>query len=82
MRHIGARTGVRGVELDSVTLVDLGASYTRGNVEASVNLSNVTDEVYLSTCGYYGEGRTISAKVAYKWYGAVPHAAGLRVDAS
>lgn len=54
-----------------MTLVDLGASYTRGNVEASVNLSNLTDEVYLSTCGfsgcYYGEGRTVSAKVAYKW---------------
>ena len=52
-------------------LVDLAATYTRGNVEASVNLNNLTDEVYLSTCGsfgcYYGEGRSVAAKVTYTW---------------
>ncbi|TGN58163.1 TonB-dependent siderophore receptor [Paracoccus liaowanqingii] len=73
LRHIGSRKGDFGntFDLDSVTLVDLGASYTRGNVEASVNLANLTDEVYLANCGafgcYYGEGRTLAAKVAYRW---------------
>ena len=54
-----------------MTLVDLGGSYTRDNVEASLNLSNLTDEVYVGACGFsycsYGEGRTVTAKVAYKW---------------
>ncbi|TJZ89844.1 TonB-dependent siderophore receptor [Paracoccus gahaiensis] len=73
LRHIGSRKGdfSNSFDLDSVTLVDLGASYTRGNVEASVNLANLTDEVYLANCGafgcYYGEGRTLAAKVAYRW---------------
>ena len=73
IRHIGERTSgtPEFVDLDSVTLVDLAATYTRGNVEASVNLNNLTDEVYLSTCGsfgcYYGEGRSVAAKVAYTW---------------
>lgn len=72
-RHIGARKGdfANTFDLDSVTLVDLAASYTRGNVEASVNLNNLTDEVYIANCGnfgcYYGEGRSIAAKVAYRW---------------
>lgn len=73
IRHIGERKGDAEnlFDLDSVTLVDLAATYTRGNVEASVNLNNLTDEVYLANCGafgcYYGEGRSVSAKVAYTW---------------
>lgn len=73
LRHIGSRKGdfANTFDLDSVTLVDLGASYTHGNVEATLNLNNITDEVYLANCGsfgcYYGEGRTLSAKVAYRW---------------
>ncbi|WP_405404689.1 TonB-dependent siderophore receptor [Paracoccus sp. Ld10] len=73
IRHIGSRKGdfANTYDLDSVTLVDLAASYTRDNVEASVALNNVTDEVYLANCGsfgcYYGEGRSVSAKVAYTW---------------
>ncbi|MFC0201216.1 TonB-dependent siderophore receptor [Paracoccus rhizosphaerae] len=73
LRHIGSRKGdfANRFDLDSVTLVDLGASYTQGNIEATLNVNNITDEVYLANCGsfgcYYGEGRTVSAKVAYKW---------------
>ncbi|MFN3274217.1 MAG: TonB-dependent siderophore receptor [Paracoccus sp. (in: a-proteobacteria)] len=73
LRHIGARKGdfANTFDLDGVTLVDLGASYTTGNVEASLNLANVTDEVYVANCGsfgcYYGEGRRLAAKVAYTW---------------
>ncbi|SDD71391.1 iron complex outermembrane recepter protein [Paracoccus isoporae] len=72
IRHIGSRMDISNTrELDSVTLLDMGASYTRGNLEGSLNVSNLTDEVYLSTCGwfgcYYGEGRTLSAKMTYTW---------------
>ena len=73
IRHIGERKGdfANSFDLDSVTLVDLAATYTRGNVEASLALNNLTDEVYLANCGsfgcYYGEGRSVAAKVAYTW---------------
>lgn len=73
VRHIGARKGddANIYDLASVTLLDLGATYTRANVEASLNIQNLTDEVYLANCGnfgcFYGEGRTVSAKVSYKW---------------
>ena len=73
VRHIGSRKGdfANTFDLDSVTLIDLGATYTRDNVELSVNLGNLTDEVYLANCGsfgcYYGEGRTLSANLSYKW---------------
>ncbi|WP_281277323.1 TonB-dependent receptor domain-containing protein [Paracoccus methylarcula] len=73
VRYIGSRftDTANTIELDSVTLVDLAASYTRGNIETSLNVSNLTDETYVASCGFsycsYGEGRTVSAKVSYKW---------------
>lgn len=73
IRHIGARKGdiANTYEMGGVTLLDLGATYTRDNVEASLNISNLADKVYLSNCGsfgcYYGEGRTVTATLAYKW---------------
>ncbi|WP_343069856.1 TonB-dependent siderophore receptor [Paracoccus amoyensis] len=73
IRYIGSRyiNDANTAKLDSVTLVDLGGSYTRGNIETSLNITNLTDEVYVSACGFsycsYGEGRTVTAKVTYKW---------------
>ena len=73
IRHVGERFGDQEntLALDSVTLLDLGASYTRGNVQASLNVSNLTDEAYVASCSnfgcFYGEGRTVSAKVTYQW---------------
>ncbi|RMC37550.1 TonB-dependent siderophore receptor [Paracoccus alkanivorans] len=73
LRYIGSRftDTANTVELGDVTLVDLAASYTRGNIETSLNVSNLTDETYVASCGFsycsYGEGRTVTAKVSYKW---------------
>ena len=73
VRYVGSRKGdfANLYDLEPVTLVDLGASYTRGNVETSLNIQNLADETYVANCGsfgcFYGEGRTISAKVAYQW---------------
>ncbi|WCR00942.1 TonB-dependent siderophore receptor [Paracoccus aestuarii] len=73
IRHIGARQGdfANTVALDSVTLIDLAARYSQGPIEASINLDNLTDEVYLAHCGSfgcsYGEGRSIAARIAYSW---------------
>ncbi|WP_244935986.1 TonB-dependent siderophore receptor [Paracoccus siganidrum] len=72
IRYVGSRMDVSNThELDSFTLVDLGATYARDNFEARLNIANLTDEAYLATCGwfgcYYGEGRTVTATLAYKW---------------
>lgn len=73
VRYIGDRFGndANTYELDSVTLVDMGASYSRENVEMSLNLNNLTDEAYLASCSnfgcFYGQGREVTAKVSYKW---------------
>ncbi|MCQ0971127.1 TonB-dependent siderophore receptor [Paracoccus sp. TK19116] len=73
VRYIGERfiDAANSAELDSVALVDLAAGYQRGNVKMSLNVNNLTDEVYVSACGFsycsYGEGRNVSAKVAYQW---------------
>ena len=73
VRYIGERyiDAANSAELDSVTLIDLAAGYTADNVEMSLNLTNLTDEVYVSACGFsycsYGEGRAVSARVAYTW---------------
>ncbi|WP_018001070.1 TonB-dependent siderophore receptor [Paracoccus sp. N5] len=73
VRYIGSRfiDATNSAKLDSVTLVDLGGSYTYRNVEGSLNITNLTDEVYVGACGFsycsYGEGRTIQARLTYKW---------------
>ena len=73
LRYIGKRAGdyANTYDMDSATLVDLGGSYTRDNIEASLNIANLTDKTYLANCGsfgcFYGEGRTVTARVAYKW---------------
>ena len=73
VRYIGSRyiDAANSAKLDNVTLVDLGGSYTFNDIETSLNITNLTDEVYVGACGFsycsYGEGRTIQAKLTYKW---------------
>lgn len=72
IRYVGSRESVdNNIMLDSYTLLDVGASYSRENMEASLNITNLADETYLATCGWYGchygEGRTATAVVKYKW---------------
>ena len=73
VRYVGERYGddANNYPLDSNTLVDLGASYTRDNIVASLNVLNLTDKTYLASCSQfycnYGEGREIQARLSYKW---------------
>ncbi|MTH77135.1 TonB-dependent siderophore receptor [Paracoccus aestuariivivens] len=73
IRYIGERYGnlTNTYKIDSVTLGDLGASYTRDNVVASVNVTNITDEAYVASCSdfgcFYGDGREVQARLTYKW---------------
>ncbi|PZO67322.1 MAG: TonB-dependent siderophore receptor [Paracoccus denitrificans] len=73
VRYVGSRYGddANNYKLDSYTLVDLGARYTRDNIEASLNVLNLADKVYLASCSQfycnYGEGREVQAQLTYKW---------------
>lgn len=73
LRHIGKRFGdeANAIEMESVTLLDLGASWSSDNIDASLQVSNLTDEAYVASCSsfgcFFGEGRTVAAKVSYKW---------------
>lgn len=67
-------TYLRGtvIEQDALTLVDLFASYEfNDNWSASLNLSNITDETYLTTFeysqAYYAEPRNISATIRWQF---------------
>ncbi|MTH64206.1 TonB-dependent siderophore receptor [Paracoccus shanxieyensis] len=73
VRYVGERYGddANNYPLDSYTLLDLGASYTRDNIEASLNVLNLADKTYLASCSAfycnYGEGREVQARLTYKW---------------
>ncbi|QDL91468.1 TonB-dependent siderophore receptor [Paroceanicella profunda] len=73
VRYVGSRYGDldNAYRMDSVTLFDLGVTYDLGDVLASVTVRNLTDETYVSNCGsfgcYYGDGRTVMARLTYKW---------------
>jgi iron complex outermembrane recepter protein len=74
LRYIGERYGDNANEyaLDAVTVVDLGAKYQiTENATLSLNVSNLTDEAYVASCGsfgcYYGSGRSVMGKLTVKW---------------
>ena len=73
-RFIGERYAfnANANQLDSVTLLDAAVSYDFDDgTELQVNVTNLTDEAYVSSVGYfstyYGDGRTISATLSKKW---------------
>ena len=73
-RYIGERYGDAAnlYHMDDVTLLDLQAAYAvTDDMQISVNVSNLTDEAYVANCGsfgcYYGDGRTVQARLTYKW---------------
>lgn len=74
VRYVGDRFGDAAnlYKLDEVVLVDLVAEYElTDNMHLAVNVTNLTDEVYVANCGsfgcYYGDGRTVQARLSYKW---------------
>jgi iron complex outermembrane receptor protein len=73
-RYIGERYAFNANSnaLSSVTLLDAAVSYDFGNgSELQLNVTNLTDEAYVSSVGYfstyYGDGRTVSATFSKKW---------------
>ena len=74
VRYIGERFGDMGnlYAMEDATLVDLQAAYdVTEAISASLNITNVGDVAYVASCGsfgcYYGDGRTVQARMTYKW---------------
>ena len=74
VRYIGDRFGdaANNFALDEVVLVDLLAEYEiTENMHLALNVTNLGDQAYVANCGsfgcYYGDGRTVQARLTYKW---------------
>lgn len=72
-RYVGQRYGnaTNTFDLSGVTLLDAGVHYEKNGYRASLNVQNIADKEYLSSCGtfgcYYGNGRTVMGKLTYRW---------------
>ncbi len=79
VRYVGESYGntANTLAIPDYTLFDLFARYDLSNLGAdgvilSLNARNVADETYVATCNtvqscYYGSGRTVSARLQYRW---------------
>ncbi|QRG06228.1 TonB-dependent siderophore receptor [Xanthobacter dioxanivorans] len=73
VRYVGSRYALdnNAVFLDANTLVDAAIHYEKGPFKAQLNVNNIANETYVSTCGffgcYYGDGRTAVAQLTYRW---------------
>jgi iron complex outermembrane receptor protein len=75
----GTETATNHFTIPSYTVYDALLAYDLGQsplslkgVELKVNVNNLLDEKYVSSCTsvwdcYYGEGRTLTADVSYRW---------------
>lgn len=80
VRHIGSNFGdiINSAKAPSYTLFDAAVRYDMRHLhprlrgaQLSVNMNNIFDNVYISTCGfgscYYGLRRTVLATLRYGW---------------
>lgn len=73
VRYIGERYGddANQIELDDVTLFDAAIHYEMEQWRASLNVNNLTDKTYLSSCSafgcYFGDRRTFLAQLSFRW---------------
>ncbi|WP_035715343.1 TonB-dependent siderophore receptor [Azorhizobium doebereinerae] len=73
VRYVGERYDLDSNAnlLPANTLFDAAIHYEKGPYKAQLNIANIADETYVATCGsfgcYYGDGRTITGKVTYRW---------------
>ncbi len=74
VRYTGTSHADKGnaYAVPAYTVADLGLGYETGNMEFSLNISNLFDKTYVASCAginacYYGAGRTITADLTMKW---------------
>lgn len=72
-RYVGSRYDLdtNANKLDANLLFDAAAHYEIGKWRFQINVRNIMDVDYVATCGsfgcYYGDGRTVTGKVTYKF---------------
>jgi iron complex outermembrane receptor protein len=75
VRYVGSTQGDKvnsaDMKVPSYTLVDAMVRYdVNKQWQVQVNANNIVDKKYVSACDYwcyYGDGRTVTAKVNYRW---------------
>ncbi len=74
VRHVGKSPGdsVNSFFVPSATLVDAALRYEHGDFRLALNVTNLLDKEYVSTCFsdnscYYGQGRTVIGRLTYSW---------------
>ncbi|WP_454918345.1 TonB-dependent siderophore receptor [Xanthobacter sediminis] len=73
VRYVGSRYALDddSIFLGANTLFDAAVHYEKGGFKAQININNIANETYVATCGFfgcfYGDGRTVTAQVTYKW---------------
>lgn len=73
VRYVGQRYGdtKNSYDLDAVALLDASIHYKKDGVTASLNLKNIADKDYLSSCSSfgctYGDGRTVMGRLSFAW---------------
>jgi iron complex outermembrane receptor protein len=74
VRHVGSSFAdtANTLLVPSRTLGDVAVHYEWQNWRLAVNLTNITDEIYVASCSqaeacFYGERRRILGSVGYKW---------------
>jgi len=73
VRYVGSRYNLdtNTILLPEDTLFDAALHYEKGPYKLSLNVNNIADKTYVSTCGYfgcyYGDGRTVIGRLTYKW---------------
>ncbi|MGU3493806.1 TonB-dependent siderophore receptor [Xanthobacteraceae bacterium A53D] len=73
VRYVGSRYDLdtNANLLPSNTLFDAAIHYETGPFKAQLNINNIANDSYVATCGsfgcYWGDGRTVTGKVTYRW---------------
>lgn len=73
VRYLGQRYSdvANTFDLPSLALFDASIHYQKNNIKASLNIENIADKEYVSSCGAfgcgYGDGRTFTGKLTFTW---------------
>lgn len=73
VRYIGQRYGdaANSFDMDPVTLVDAAIHYQKDGIRGSLNVANLADKKYLSTCStfgcFYGDGISVMGRLSFSW---------------
>jgi len=74
VRYVGSSwaDAANTLEVPAVVLGDLAVHYEWQNWRTAINVTNLTDKIYVASCAsdtscFYGDRRRVTASVSYKW---------------